>query len=156
MALHHSLNNIGATLSTVGHVADTAGPKGYPPSLLAANTYTDGDPFSLQGARSAVLTVMSGTASGGPTAQNHVFTLETAPAGTAADGAAWKEYPGATVSLTGDEKSARKDFSLGMLPEGHSIGRVKLVLGFTGGSSPRQAVSAHVTLGGYEALPVAQ
>jgi len=56
MALHHALNNIGAGLSTVGHASDAAGPKGYPPAVLTAGTYTDGDPFSLEGARSLVLT----------------------------------------------------------------------------------------------------
>ncbi|HZI04313.1 MAG TPA: hypothetical protein VEZ71_09840 [Archangium sp.] len=155
MALHHSLNNIGAALSTVGHSADAAGPKGYPPGSLAAGTYTDGDPFSLEGARSLVLTAMTGAATGGPTAQSHAFALETAPAGTAPDGPAWTEYEGASVTLTADEKSARKDVSLGLLPEGHGIARVKVTVGFTGGTSPKQSVSAHVVLGGYEVLPVA-
>jgi hypothetical protein len=154
MALHSSLANVGAYLSQVGHLTAADGPKGYSPSLLAASTNTDGDAFSLVGARSGVLTVMTGTATGGPTTQTHVFTLETSPTGTAADGT-WTAYEGATCTLTADEKSKRVDFSLGALPEGHTQARVKVVVGFTGGTSPKQVVCAHVTLGGYEVLPVA-
>ncbi|EPX56163.1 hypothetical protein D187_007505 [Cystobacter fuscus DSM 2262] len=150
MALHPSLNDFGAYLSAVGTLADASGPKGYSPATLAANTYTDGDAFSLEGARSAVLTAMTGTATGNPTAQSHVFTMETSAGG---DNPTWTAYEGASVSLTGNEKSGRVDFSLGRVPAGHTQARVKVVVGFTDGTSPKQTVAAHVVLGGYETLP---
>ena len=153
MALHHSQRDIAATLSTVGHKDDTTtGPKGYPPGLLAANTYTDGDAFSIEGARAGILTCMTGVATGSPDAQAHVFTFQTSADGTSG----WTDYEGAEVTLTGNEKSARVGFSLGKLPAGHYYGRVKVVVGFTGGTAPKQSVCAHVALGGYEVLPVAR
>jgi hypothetical protein len=150
MALHASLNDCGASLSMVGHLANASGPKGYSPATLAANTYTDGDVFSLEGAHSAVLTAMTGTATGTPTEQSHVFSLETSAGG---ESPTWTAYEGASVTLTGDEKSGRADFSLGRMPAGHTQARVKVVVGFAGGSSPKQTVAAHVVLGGYETLP---
>ncbi|ATB41138.1 hypothetical protein CYFUS_006600 [Cystobacter fuscus] len=124
--------------------------QGYPPSLLSAGT-DYGDAFSVVGARSCMLTVSTGAATGTPATQKATVSLESAPPGASPT---WVTVENSTVDLTADETSDEVDLNLTRLPSGHTQLRCKVVTVFTGGSSPKQYVAASVTLGGFSTLPV--
>lgn len=142
------------TVVDIGAFVRTATPdgkvQGYPPSTLSAGTDT-GDAFDVVGAKSCVLTVSTGAATGSPTAQTTTVSLESAPPGTSPT---WVAVKGSEVELTADEKSGEADLNLTWLPSGHTQVRCKVVTAFTGGSAPKQSVAATVTLGGFSTLPV--
>lgn len=147
--MHATSTNIGAYLRTAG---PSNAVQGYPPSLLSAGT-DYGDAVEVAGFRSAVLTALTGVATGGPTAQSIAASLQSSTEAKA-DGT-WADVPDSTVTLTADEKSGEVDLNFTTLPSGHGFVRVKVVVAaFTGGTNPKQAVAAVLTLGGATTLPV--
>ncbi|HEX5750018.1 MAG TPA: hypothetical protein VFZ09_27560 [Archangium sp.] len=146
--MHPTSTNIGAYLRTAG---PSGAVQGYPPSTLSAST-DYGDAFSVVGFKSAVLTASTGSATGGPTTQSTTVSLQSSTA-SAADGT-WADVAGTTVTLTADEKSGEVDINLVELPSGHGYVRTKVVVAFTGGTAPEQAVAANLTLAGSSNLPV--
>ena len=147
--MHATSTNIGAYLRTAG---PSNAVQGYPPSLLSAGT-DFGDAVEVAGFRSAVLTALTGAATGGPTAQSTAVSLQSSTA--AAPEGTWVDMPDSTVTLTADEKSGEVDLNLTTLPSGHGYVRVKVVVAaFTGGTNPKQTVAAVLSLGGASTLPV--
>jgi hypothetical protein len=145
--MHPTDVNIGAFLRSATPDGKV---QGYPPSTLSAGT-DYGDAFDVVGAKSCVLTVSTGAATGTPTTQKTTVSLESAPPG---DSPTWAAVESSTVELTADEMSGEVDVNLTRLPSGHTRLRCKVVTAFTGGSTPKQYVAATVTLGGFSTLPV--
>ena len=144
--MHPSLVDIGAYLRTTTSEGLV---QGYPPSLLPAGT-TQSSGFTVVGAKSGVLTVATGQATGTPTTQKATVSLESAPPGVSPT---WVAVADSSVVLEGDEKSGRVNVDMTRLPSGHTQVRVKVVVELTGGTTPKQNVAATVVLGGFSTLP---
>ena len=144
--MHASMSNIGAYLKTAG--ASNA-VQGYSPAAVAAGT-TYGDAFDVTGARSCVLTGMLGSATGAPTTQSVALSLESA----LPTGSTWVAVANSTFTLDTDETAKEVDVNLMALTSGHTRLRVKAVVAFTDGTTPKALVGATVALGGYDNLPV--
>ena len=143
--MHPSMTNIGAYLRTKG-ASNTV--QGYSPEALAAGT-TYGDAFDVTDARSCVLTGQLGAATGTPTTQSVVLSLESA----LPSGSDWVAVADSTITLDTDETSKEVDVNLMGLTSGHTRLRVKAVVSFTGGTSPKALVAACVPLAGFARLP---
>ncbi|MFL5344365.1 MAG: hypothetical protein ACJ8AT_06215 [Hyalangium sp.] len=145
--MHPSLSNVGAYLKTVGASSAT---QGFTPEAKAAGTFY-GDAFSIDGAKSCVLTGLTGTATGAPDSYSVAYSFQ-----VSADSAFTTpvDVASSTVTLTADEKGGEVDINLMGLASGYYYGRVKAVVALTGGTSPKALCAAQVTLGGFERLPV--
>jgi hypothetical protein len=120
---------------------------------LAAGTDT-GDPVDIRGFKSAVLMGAVGEATGSPEAQQVVVSLDAAPVGDNGQPGTWAAVEATAITLTANEAEGEKDLRLTSLPDGTAFLRAKVVVAFTAGTSPKQAVSAWLVLGGHYSLPV--
>jgi hypothetical protein len=105
--------------------------------------------LDVQDFRSCVLTGLTGLSEGAPTTQSVAFSLQS----SASDSGGWEDVAGSTVTLVADAAAGEVDVRLTKLPETHGYVRVKVVVAFTGGTSPKQLVAAVVALGGASTLP---
>lgn len=145
--MHASSTNIGAYLKTVGA---SSAIQGVAPAAKSAGT-TYGAAFSIEGAKSCVLTGLTGAATGTPDSYSVTYSLQVA----AVSGFSTPvDVSNSSVALTADSKAGEVDVNLTALASGYFYARVKVVVAFTGGTSPTALCAASVTLGGHQNLPV--
>jgi hypothetical protein len=145
--MHASSTNIGAFVKSVGASSAIQGVA--PAAKTEATTY--GPAFSIEGAKSCVLTGLTGAATGTPDSYSVTYSLQvsvdsgfTTPV----------DVSSSSVALTADSKAGEVDVNLMALAAGYLYARVKTVVDFTGGTTPAVPCAAVVTLGGFQNLPV--
>lgn len=144
--MHPTITNIGAYVKTVGA---SSAIQGVAPAAKSAGT-SYGPAITLEGAKSLVLTGLTGAATGSPTSYDVVYSLQVATENTFA---APTDVSGTTITLTADNTAGEVDFNLMSLAAGNLFARVKVVVSFSGGTTPTALCAAQVTLGGYQVLP---
>ncbi|HYI01367.1 hypothetical protein [Hyalangium sp.] len=145
--MHASSTNIGAYLKTVGA---SAAIQGVEPAAKSAGT-SYGAAFSIEEAKSCVLTGATGAATGTPDSYTVTYSLQ-----VSADEAFTVpvDVTSSSVALTADSKAGEVDVNLAALASGYFYARVKTVVALTGGTTPTALCAASVTLGGFQNLPV--
>ena len=101
---------------------------------------------------SCVAVVQTGTASGSPSAQSHVFKVQHADDDGSGSAGTYADLTDATVTVTADATLSSFDVDLSGAKQW-----IRLMYdessAFTGGSSPATYVSGCLLLGGFDTLP---
>ena len=120
--------------------------RGIVPADYVAGT-TNGTGIDRTAYSSLTVFVDVGAASGSPTAQSVIVTLQhSADDSTYADATG-----GALTTISADSTSGQKDFDISGL---NQYVRVESVVAFTGGSTPAIDVASCIIFGGADTLPV--
>jgi hypothetical protein len=135
--MHPSRSNIGAYVKNV---------VGIDPLDNSAGTRT-GPVIDRLAYQSCSLFGHTGAASGTPSTQSVTYTLQH---GAAADGSDMADYASA-AAITTDSAGAELDVDLGPCKQ---YVRVKEVVAFTAGTSPKIEGAATLTFGGGKSLPI--
>lgn len=145
----HIAQDIGAVVAVVGAID---------PQNVDATADVNGDAvdrLDYGNASSCVIVANTGTATGSPTGQSHVFKIEHddddgagSPAGT------WSDLSGATVTITADGTLSTSDVDLRGAKR-HIRLTYSDTSAFTAGTSPATDVSGCLVIGGADSLPLA-
>lgn len=135
MAAYHEMVDPGASIKSVLGVA--------PQSSQAATV--NGAAIDRAGYMGALVTGLTGTATGSPTTQSTTYKVQ-----DSADGSTgWADYNTSATALTAND--GVKEISVDLRGAKKYI-RVVAVVAFTGGSTPAQLIGATVGLTGGERL----
>lgn len=137
--MHPRNNNIGAYINAV---------EGILPKAASSETI-NGASIDRLGYDSCVLHVLTGAATGSPSAQTADFKIQ-----DSADGTTFADVSSETSAIdqiTADNTDGELDLDLSGL---RRYIRVVCVVALTGGTSPTWPVAASVALGGSDTLPV--
>lgn len=144
--MHASSTDIGAYIKTVGA---SSAIQGVAPAAKSAGT-DYGTAFSIEGAKSCVLTGATGAATGTPTSYSVTYSLQvSADSGFTTP----VDVSSSSVALTADAKAGEVDVNLMGLAAGYFYARVKTVVAFVDGTTPTALCAAQVALGGFQGLP---